>query len=457
LSGATRESSEPTVGGLQVGTSVWYRWTAPATGTVVFTLSNYSFSAYIASYTGTSLAGLTSVSGNTISGFVNINATAGTTYVIGVDKWEGTAGSFVLSWAYTSPVITSSPSSLTVAAGTSAAFSVVASGSSLSYQWNYNGTPIAGATSASYTVPIVASSHAGSYTVTVSNPGGSSTSSAAVLTVSTGIAYLSNLSVLAQAGTGSQTLTVGLTVGGGSGAPPILIRGIGPTLSAFGVGSVLADPILTVYRGVGVTRIATNDDWGGDPAITAANVSVGAFALPAASKDAALFGSGFPAGGYIAEISGKGGTSGTALVELYHAESAGNITATSPRLINLSARTVGGTGANTLVVGFTVGGTGFIRVLVRASGPALTQFGVTGTMPDPKLELYRANGPKLSENDDWDPSTLAAQNSVGAFKFPAGSKDAVLSATLAPGSYTAQVVAGGSAAGVTLVEVYELP
>src|SRR5262249_27383351 len=107
-------------------------------------------------------------------------------------------------------------------------------------------------------------------------------------------------------------------------------------------------------------------------------------------------------------------------------------------------------------VGFTVAGTGSMRVLVRASGPALTPFGLTGLMPDPKLEVYLGNT-KLVENDNWDATTLQTQNSVGAFPFTAGSKDAVVIAALSPGNYTAQVVPVGGATGVELVEVYELP
>jgi len=59
-------------------------------------------------------------------------------------------------------------------------------------------------------------------------------------------------------------------------------------------------------------------------------------------------------------------------------------------------------------------------------------------MPDPKLELFNGAGTKVDENDTWAANTLATQNSVGAFAFPANSKDAVLVVTLAPGGYTAQ-------------------
>jgi len=82
------------------------------------------------------------------------------------------------------PTITTPPASLTVTAGMNASFSVAASGEgTLSYQWKKDGTMIAGATSATYTLSSVATANAGSYTVSVSNNWGASESSAATLTV----------------------------------------------------------------------------------------------------------------------------------------------------------------------------------------------------------------------------------------------------------------------------------
>ena len=84
------------------------------------------------------------------------------------------------------PAITGQPQSQTVTAGSSATFSVVASGQALAYQWRFNGGNIAGATSSSYTIAIVQSGNAGNYDVVVSNGSGTVTSAVAVLTVSSG-------------------------------------------------------------------------------------------------------------------------------------------------------------------------------------------------------------------------------------------------------------------------------
>ncbi|MBI5694010.1 MAG: hypothetical protein HZC55_28375 [Verrucomicrobia bacterium] len=269
----------------------------------------------------------------------------------------------------------------------------------------------------------------------------------------TAVAYLGNLSVRARAGSGSETLIVGVTVGGNATTPKsVLVRGVGPTLGAFGVGGVLADPVLTILSGT--ATVATNDDWGTDTNVAATTAAVGAFALPAGSRDAALFGSGIASGGYTIQLTGKGGATGNALIELYDTASAASMTATASRFTNLSARTFGGTGNDTLIVGFNVAGTGSRRLLIRAVGPGLAAFGVGGTMADPKLELYQGQA-KIGENDNWEAATLATQQAVGAFGLPAGSRDAVLVATLQPASYTVQVTGGTT--GVVLVEVYEAP
>ncbi len=129
--------------------------------------------------------------------------------------------------------------------------------------------------------------------------------------------------------------------------------------------------------------------------------------------------------------------------------------AQTPRLINLSTRAQVGTGGDILITGFNITGTGNKTVLIRATGPALTPFGVTGVLADPKLELYSGTT-LLQSNDNWLAADAATFSSVGAFALTGGSKDAALVATLAPGGYTAQVSGIGAGTGVALVEVYEV-
>ena len=58
------------------------------------------------------------------------------------------------------------------------------------------------------------------------------------------------------------------------------------------------------------------------------------------------------------------------------------------RLTNLSVRTTAGTGEQTLTVGSVVSGAPDKPLLIRAIGPSLAQFGVNGTLPDPRLQLF---------------------------------------------------------------------
>ncbi len=105
--------------------------------------------------------------------------------------------------------------------------------------------------------------------------------------------------------------------------------------------------------------------------------------------------------------------------------------------------------------GFFVNGTQSQTVMIRAVGPGLSGLGVSNVVADPVLELYRGSE-KIGENDDWSGTQsvqLAAQ--VGAFALTAGSRDAVILATLPPGAYTLQV-RGKTGGGEVIVEVYEI-
>jgi len=106
------------------------------------------------------------------------------------------------------PTITTQPVSQTITSGQTAAFSVAAAGTApLSYQWQLNGSAIAGATSATYTTPVETTSNSGAkFSVVVSNSAGSATSSAAVLTVNAAVVAPSITTQPA-----SQTITAGQT------------------------------------------------------------------------------------------------------------------------------------------------------------------------------------------------------------------------------------------------------
>jgi len=345
------------------------------------------------------------------------------------------------------PAITVQPQSQTVNAGASVTFSVASTGTApLSFQWRKDGATLAGATSATLTLTNVTAPDAGVYSVVVANSGGSATSTGATLTVG-GLSRISNLSVRTNLA-GGQTLVVGFVT---SGAKNLLIRGVGPSLAAvFSLANPYADPKFTVNNSVGAV-VDQNDNWvaGLSPTFT----SVGAFALTSGSKDAALLRS--VSGPSTAQVSGTG--SGIMLVEVYDADAA----PTATRLMNVAARNQVGTGADVLISGFVIAGTGPEKLLIRGIGPALHDvFGVTGVLADPVLEIHQTiNGVDtvVASNNDWSASLTATFDAVGAYRFTAGSKDAALLVTLQPGIYTAQVSGANSGTGDGVVEIYEVP
>lgn len=156
---------------------------------------------------------------------------------------------------------------------------------------------------------------AGAYTAQVSSTGTAGVALAELYDAdaATG-ARFTNVSARAQVGTGDNILIAGFAL---SGNVPrqILIRGIGPGLTQFGVTGVLANPTLALYRGS--TKVAENDDWGGAGALVAAFQDVGAFApASTSSRDSALLVTLTP-GSYTAQVSGVNNTSGVALIEIY--------------------------------------------------------------------------------------------------------------------------------------------
>jgi len=352
----------------------------------------------------------------------------------------------VTAAAYSPVVITSNPSSQLVRSGASATFTVNATGTSPTYQWNLNGTPISGATSASYTVT-ASSSNTGSYTCTVTNAAGSVTTSVATLTLNT--THLANLS--ARAVVGTSNLTVGF-VSVGSASKSILLRGDGPCLANYGVTGVLANPVLTLYNSSG-TSLASNSAWGGSSSLSSIFTQVGAFPLSATSNDAVINQS-LASGSYSALVSGANSSTGAAMVEIYDADPTG----ATARLINLSARGMVGTGSSVMTSGFVITGNSTETVLIRAVGPTLATYGVTGVLAQPTLTVYNASGTSVASNTVWGGgSTLtSAMNQVSAFPLPAASADSAVLVTLPAGAYTVQVSGVNGATGNALVEIYEV-
>ena len=134
------------------------------------------------------------------------------------------------------------------------------------------------------------------------------------------------------------------------------------------------------------------------------------------------------------------------------------------RFINLATRGNVGRSDSLLIVGFVIQGPGTKRVMLRAVGPTLAQFGVTGALADPFLRVFNGAGAQIYSNDDWSssndiPGVATGDSRLGAFPLPTGSLDAAGILTLTPGSYTA-VISGKNigtteTTGIALAEIYE--
>lgn len=274
-----------------------------------------------------------------------------------------------------------------------------------------------------------------------------------------GTGRLVNLSTRAAAGARGRLIAGFVVAGAGAAAKPLLVRGVGPALAQFGVPDTLADPFLELVAPGSEPPLATNDHWSAAPnrdAIAAAAVRTGAFPLPDSGLDAALLVSVGPQP-YTALVSGAGGTTGLALVEVYDAEDA----SPAAHLVNLSARAWTGAGAAALTPGLVIGGAGGLRVLVRGVGPSLGRLGVDGALARPVLTLFAGTTP-LASNSGWATAGAAADlraaaAAVGAFPLGEASSDAALLVTLEPGAYTVRLAGAGDTTGEGLVEIYVVP
>jgi hypothetical protein len=265
---------------------------------------------------------------------------------------------------------------------------------------------------------------------------------------------LKNLSVRAYSGPGEATLIVGASVSGNR-PKSLLWRAAGPSLAAFGVGGVMANPLLTTFRGAATDLI--NDNWADydREMLEVVSAESGVFRFNQGSLDSALLGS-FAPGGWTAHVTAATGGAGVALLEIYAAD-----IDTTTRLGGLSARGRVGAGGEVLIVGFIIEGPTPLRLLLRGVGPALAAFGVGGTLADPQLTLFNAST-VIASNDSWQQSSdaaaiAAAGATTGAFPLAGQSRDAALLVTLSAGSYTLHLRGGDGGSGIGLAEIYVVP
>ena len=259
---------------------------------------------------------------------------------------------------------------------------------------------------------------------------------------------LGNISTRLRVLAGDNALIGGLIATGTEGKK-VIIRAIGPTLSDFGVPGALTDPTLELYQGS--TLLFSNDDWRSSS--QQAEIEASGLA-PNKDAESAIIWTLMPGQGYTAIVRGKNNTTGVGLVEAYDLDPAA-----ASKLGNISTRGFVDVDDNVMIAGLIVGpGNGpSIRILARALGPTLADFGVPGTLADPTLDLVNSSGTVIRSNNNWkdDPQQRAEIEAAGLA--PNHDEEAALVETVAPGAYTAIVRGNGRAIGVGVVEAYNIP
>jgi uncharacterized protein GlcG (DUF336 family) len=254
---------------------------------------------------------------------------------------------------------------------------------------------------------------------------------------------LANISTRLEAGAGDNRLIGGFIVTGTT-SKKVIVRAMGPSLNDHGVATVLTDPVLELHDASGAV-IATNDNWGDTQELEVMASGI----APPNELESAIVRTIAP-GAYTAVVNGKGGNTGTALVEIYDLSPGSDST-----LANISTRGAVGPQSDVIIGGFIVNGTtGTTRVLVRTVGPSLAAVGIPNAMPDPTLDLRDVNGTLIATNDDWrDGPELEIQESKLA---PSNDSESAIITTLPSGPYTAIIHERNGASGVGLFEVYNL-
>ena len=414
------------------------------------------------SFTGTLPSGINFTPNGDGTATIDGTALAGSqgSYPINITASNGTLPNAAQAFTITvqdappvleAPAITSAAST-TFTVGTAGTFTITTTGSPtptltwdgaqpawLSFVDNTDGTATLSGT------PDAGSDLSYSYTITARNgvsPPATQDFTLHITPVTAG-AQLVNVSTRLVIQTGSKVGIGGFIITG-TAPKKVLIRGIGPTLTSFGVANALQDPMLELHDGTGAV-LTSNDDW---KVPQQADIEATGFAPPDDREPAILLN--LQPGSYTAIESGKNGTTGVGLIEVYDVD----VLSTS-QLSNISTRGLAQTGNNVMIGGFIVSGaSGSINLVVRVLGPTLASFGVANVLADPTLQLYDGNGNVIGFNNNWKDSQQTEIQNSGYN--PPNNLEPAIAVTALPGHYTAIVRGNNNTTGVGLVEVYQV-
>ena len=255
-----------------------------------------------------------------------------------------------------------------------------------------------------------------------------------------------NISTRLRVQTGNNVLIGGFIITG-STPKQVVVRGIGPSLGAFGVPDPLTDPTLELRSSTG-TLIMQNDNWQDDATQASQLTALGL--APTDTHESALVATLDPNASYTVIVAGNNGGTGVGLVEAYDTNSSAD-----SELANISTRGFVDTGANVMIGGFILSGANSTQVALRGIGPSLSQF-VSPALADPTLELHDGNGTTLMMNDNWQDDPTQAAQLIAHGLAPQNELESGIFATLSPGAYTAILAGKNGATGIALVEVYNI-
>ncbi len=407
------------------------------------------------------------------------------------------------------------PKNITAALGETVTFSVMTTGPKPAYQWFHGGVPVSGANSATLRLSNLRAEDAGEYQVRMTNPLGSNSyppysrafSTTAKLTVT---GFKLNGAYFGKIGTGDVAV-----VTGANGTADLLLNlapagriviGRNIAIGADGTfdgdawsfvngtstlpavvhvtGTIAPDGSLSGALAGDTTRFnATRSAYEADGFYSAsipgtadgaiyAIGDAGTTLVSVATVNGAVFG-GSTTNGANGQVTVFGQDSAMALRVDRAQGSIGPLVqtpdstvqwnglrqdvASTDRFADISTRCRVRGDTDTLIAGFVLGGDAPRTVLVRAVGPTLATFGIVNPLARPRLTLYHETEPILVAEDwgEWSQAVTDAANSIGAFPLVAGSSDAAVVATLAPGNYSAMVSGRTPDSGVALVEVYD--
>ena len=420
------------------------------------------------------------------------------------------------------PAIAQQPQNQTVGLGGTANFSVTATGiPPPTFQWTFNGRALAGATGATLTLTNVQASQTGSYDVLVSSTvrTGGSTVSYGVQSVDAVLAvtqfsmagtYFGKFGggniALTVRGDGTAALLITLAASGRAIIANNFTPAADGSFSANGIsfttgpgatsgalvtltGSLARDGSVTgSVAGEGLAFAAVRTTTSSAELYEARPVGAAAGILYALSDSSGNAVVAAVAGSSVVGGAGTLGTGGQLTLRATNGNSldltinaaTGSVSASgsgatmaavsftgvrddvvlTDRLADISTRGPAGVGDEALIAGFVITGSAPRPVLIRAIGPALGAFGVSGSLAAPRLTLFR-DGSAIGTNDAWGANPrateiAAAAARVGAFALPTTSADSSIIATLSPGNYTASVTSVDGGSGTALVEVYDV-